>query len=294
MRIVQLSDIHIWRYVANPIHLANKRLVGMASLLAGRAGKFRLERMDDVVRRVEELAPDHLLITGDLTTTALESEFREATRVLEPLLSDPSRVTIIPGNHDRYTGESVRKQRFEAIFGSFAPPEPYPWIRPIDDSTAILGLDATRSHLTAKGKLPVTQLHRLKELIAANRFPRLIIASHYPLAAPEGYASELAKKRMINAPDVMEACAAIGPHIYCCGHVHAAWAFEPVEIPGQLCLNSGAPLLRDRHGHRPPGFLEIYLEGSSVRVLHHAWVGHRWQVRELYRSESFFEISKSA
>ena len=68
MRIVQLSDVHVWRYSYNPLRLFNKRVVGIVSLLAGRADRFRLERLDEVVRRIKEVDPDHLLITGDLTT----------------------------------------------------------------------------------------------------------------------------------------------------------------------------------------------------------------------------------
>ena len=127
----------------------NKRAVGMIELLAGRARKFRLERLREVVEQVSGLAPDHVLITGDLTTTALADEFRDARAALAPLLADPSRVTVIPGNHDRYTTGSVRHRQFEEWFGAFAPPGPYPWLRPLDGETAILGLDATRSHISA-------------------------------------------------------------------------------------------------------------------------------------------------
>ena len=30
MRIIHLSDIHVWRYAFNPLRLFNKRAVGMA------------------------------------------------------------------------------------------------------------------------------------------------------------------------------------------------------------------------------------------------------------------------
>src|SRR3954453_5261048 len=101
----------------------------MADLVLGRARKFRLERLHAVVGRVVDLAPDHVLITGDLTTTALDKEFRDARAVLADLLSDPSRATVIPGNHDRYTTGSVRWREFEHWFGAFAPTGPYPWLR---------------------------------------------------------------------------------------------------------------------------------------------------------------------
>lgn len=289
MRIVHLSDIHVWRYAFNPFRLFSKRAVGMAELLLRRARKFRLERLRAVVDRVKGLEPDHILITGDLTTTALPEEFRMARVTLQELLGDRSRVTVVPGNHDRYTTGSVRHRQFERWFGEFAPSTTYPWIRDLGRETGILGLDATRSHISATGRLPAEQLARAAALLAEGTRPRrLIVACHYPIAAPPAYAQELAHKRMKNADELRDLLATVGPHVYCCGHVHAAWAYVPESLPNQLGLNAGAPLLRDPTGLRPPGFLEITLHDQDVSAVHHAWSGTDWQMLPLYQNPSFF------
>jgi 3',5'-cyclic AMP phosphodiesterase CpdA len=290
LRIIHLSDVHVWRYDFNPLHLTNKRFIGMLGLVARRARKFRLERLDGVIERVLSLKADHIVITGDLTTTALPAEFRDARAALAAILVDPERVTVIPGNHDRYTTGSVRRREFEAWFGAFAPEGPYPWLRFLDAETALLGLDATRAHISATGRLPATQLAAAKALVAepARRPRRLIVACHYPVAAPPEYEHELRSKRMTNAEEVREWLAGLGPHLFCCGHVHAAWAFAPRAIPGEVCLNAGAPLLRDPTGLRPPGFLEITLHDRDVSVIHHAWVGPSWETRSLFQSPGFF------
>ena len=204
MRIIHLSDIHVWRYAFNPLRLLNKRAVGMAEPGAGpgaevpaRAARRRC------VERVRGLDPDHVLITGDLTTTALPDEFRGARRRSAICGLDAARVTVIPGNHDRYTTGSVRHRQFEDWFGDFAPAGDYPWLRQIGAETAILGLDATRSHLSATGWLPPDAARAGP---GAGRRPgerprRLIVACHYPVAAPPAYAHELAPKRMKNAAD---------------------------------------------------------------------------------------------
>ena len=296
MRIVHLSDVHVWRYTFNPLHILNKRAIGMAGLLLRRARKFRLERLRAVVDRVLSLGADHILITGDLTTTALTAEFRDAHNALADLLANRTRATVIPGNHDRYTTGSMRHRQFEAWFGEFAPSRTYPWLRPLDGETAILGLDATRSHISATGRLPVEQLERARALLLDRaRTPRrLIVASHYPVAAPPAYAKELAHKRMKNAAEVSAWLAGIGPHLYCCGHVHAAWAFSPADLPQQLCLNAGAPLLRDPTGLRPPGFLEIVLHDRDVSVIHHFWSGTEWGTRPLWQDPRFFPAADIA
>ena len=296
MRIVHLSDIHVWRYSYNPLRLMNKRIIGMVDLVSGRADRFRLERLEAVIQRVKSLEPDHLIISGDLTTTALPEEFSDARSALSPLLPDTSRVTVVPGNHDRYTVGSVRHQAYEREFGDCMPKLTFPWVRPIDDRTAILGLDATRSHLSARGLLPTAQLEAARALMAdpSNRPPRLIIASHYPVVAPPNYAAELAFKRMKNADEVAEWLRTLGPHIYCCGHVHAAWSFRPPDWPDHLSLNAGAPLLRDPTGLRPPGFLEITLHDSGISVVHHAWMGEDWTTVPIFQDPSFFPTETAA
>ncbi len=291
MRIIHVSDIHFWNFTRNPARLFNKRLLGVVSLSAGRARRFRLEHVPELVSRVHGLDPDHLLITGDLTTTALESEFRAATRGLATWLTNPERVTIIPGNHDRYTLGAHLGRNFERHFGDYAPQRHYPWLRYLDPETAILGLDPTRSAVSARGKLPAQQLDRARELIdRAGHIKRLVVACHYPVIPPIEYAAEYHAKRLVNATAVGEWLTTIGPHLLCCGHVHAAWADEPAGIAGQLCLNAGAPLLRPGHGHsrRMPGFLEIELEGTNVSVFHHGWNGIEWRREPLRRVLDFF------
>ncbi len=289
LRLVHLSDIHFWRYAYHPLRLLSKRLMGTVSLLLGRARRFRLERVPELIDRVASLSPEHILITGDLTTTALPAEFHAAKVALGAWLGDPDQVTIIPGNHDRYTIKAHRSRRFEQYFGAYSPQVEYPWLRRIGRGTAILGLDPTRAGVSPRGKLPRGQLIAAQELIArAGGLSRLIVACHYPVAVPSEFRREYARKPLTNAAELGEWLRTVGPHVFCCGHVHAAWAFQPEDIPNQLCLNPGTPLMVDRRGHRLPGFLEVLLDGRDVEVIHHFWTGDSWDVQRLFGASGFF------
>jgi 3',5'-cyclic AMP phosphodiesterase CpdA len=293
LRLVQISDVHLWRYTVNPVLLMNKRAIGVLDLLRGRAGKFQLERLEDVVARIQAIAPDHLLITGDLTTTALPAEFHAARRELDELLAEPERVSVVPGNHDRYTRHSMKTRTFEKFFGPYMPSTSFPWMRRIDGETGVLGLDPTRAHISARGYLPPEQMERASRLVTEARrgwLRRLIVACHYPILAPAGYQRELEHKRLKNADEARAWASTIGPHLWCCGHVHAAWAFRPKAVPNQLCLNPGAPLYRDRKGKRLPGFLEIGIDGNDVAVTHQAWDGSGWRKVVLDDSPGFFTV----
>lgn len=244
---------------------------------------------------MQELDADHILITGDLTTTALPAEFRAARAALADLLADAERVTIIPGNHDRYTLYAHYSRRFEQYFGAFAPQTTFPWIRRLGPDTAILGLDPTRSGISASGKLPQAQLSAVQEILwAARPITRLVVACHYPSAVPPRFEHEYAHKPLVNRFDLREWLRTIGPHLFCCGHIHAAWAYRPDEMPNQLSLNPGAPLMRDSKGLRLPGFLEITLEGRAVHVVHHIWTGQSWDQEPLYGATDFFDAGSSA
>jgi 3',5'-cyclic AMP phosphodiesterase CpdA len=279
MRLIHLSDLHFWRFETDPALLMNKRLVGMLSLAAGRARRFRLERWGSVVGRARELKPDHILITGDLTTTALEAEFEDALNAVRMLSTDPNQVTVIPGNHDRYTTEADRARRFESYFGPYMGGPAFPWIRRPDSDLAILGLDPTRSHLSARGFLPAGQLDAAKRLVAdVSSACRLIVACHYPLTAPTpALRRELWAKRLVNSTAVEEWLQTIGRHIYCCGHVHESWAHRPSTIPGQIALNPGPPLMASNRPGFEPGFLELDLKPEPVRVIRHRWNSGDWR-----------------
>lgn len=295
-RIAHLSDVHVWRTTLNPARLMGKRAVGMTDLLLGRAKRFPLGRLDALVEKVASTRPDHVLITGDLTTTAMPEEFEHAVAALGPLLHAPESATVIPGNHDRYTRAAAKGRQFERTFGRFAGGPEYPWLRTIADRTAVLALDPTRPALSARGWLPAGQLAAARALWEVSRgtVDRLIVACHYPVDAPERLRDDLRWKRLENA-DVLGAwLVTLGPHIYCCGHVHHAWAFTPPGIPDQLCLNAGAPLMVDRKGDNPPGFLEITLDGPDVSVVHHGWDGSSWAERPMADRPGFFARDEAA
>ena len=61
---------------------------------------------------------DHVVVTGDITNMALESEYRDARSLLDEVARRVE-VTVVPGNHDIYLPAVCHERRFSFHFGAF-------------------------------------------------------------------------------------------------------------------------------------------------------------------------------
>lgn len=286
-RLIHLSDLHFWHVTLNPARLAGKRILGMANLVLNRARKYPLAGAAPLAERIRVLDPDHVLVTGDLTTTSLEEEFAAAGEFAAALAWQPERMTFIPGNHDRYTRPSARQRLFERHFGVFTPGGGYPWLRPLRAGVRILGLDPCHPNpLSARGTMDAGQLERAAALLDSPAAPRgrLIVACHYPAFLPPGI-SQSWDHRLNGAAALQRFLAGRAPAIYCHGHIHAGWAFLPAA--GLLCLNPGAAMKRSGNGDMIR-FLEIEMEGPSISVKRHSWNSGSWREETTFQSPGLF------
>lgn len=294
MRIVHISDLHFWHITLNPKRIWGKRFLGMANLVLNRARKFRMEAMPRLVEHICSLAPDHVLVTGDLTTTALEEEFHAVRQALGPLWDSPTSMTVIPGNHDRYIREAGHHRVFEQYFGELAPTTRYPWLKEIGQGTAILGLDPCRPTIfSALGLMTSAQLRAASLLLESARpsIRHLLVACHYPVALPAGVL-DARGHGLIGRHALQELLLKHAPALYCHGHIHTAWAFIPDSLPGTLCLDPGPAVRRRRRSGLESSMLEIILDGAGVEVYRHALRHGRWEVIPLARSAGFFRDGK--
>jgi 3',5'-cyclic AMP phosphodiesterase CpdA len=290
MRLLHISDLHFWHIPRNPLRLAGKRLFGVGNLLLNRARKFRMGTMPALVARVREVQPDHVVITGDLTTTALEEEFQAADQALRALALEPASLTMIPGNHDRYTRRATNDRLFEKYFGRYAAHPAYPWLKWVGPDTAILALDACRpTRISARGTIGADQLEKAQALLdqAAPKIDRLLIACHYPVAVPAGVLDSHGHG-LRGREHLRKFLARQAPHLYFHGHIHTPWSFTPDLLPRTICLNPGAALKRNSGLDENASMLEIVLQNDDVEIRRHFLRGTTWEVEVLVCSIAFF------
>lgn len=274
MRIVLFGDIHVFRLLIAPWHLASKRLLGQSNLLLNRRKRFDHAQLPRLIDQAMALEPELCLLSGDLTTTALPAEFALVKRYLMPL-SDRVPTVGVPGNHDRYTYASSRRKRIDRLLPEMIP-RSFPHTRPLTDSWDLLALDAAAPHpYNARGRLGQVQLQAAERYIETRQADRgLVVLCHYPCALP-GYIHEHASHALQERDALrgaLERCAA--RVVYLHGHIHQPWHHEPGDGSGVpfTCIDAGAPCMIGRDEPLGQGFYHIDLPddpADPIRVEHH-------------------------
>src|SRR5438552_13665155 len=119
--IAHFSDVHALglRGVSPLAFLSHKRLAGAANLLFNRRSKHPVALFEALVDDLNRVAPDEVVLTGDLVNLSLDSEFVLARGILDRIARGPAHVTVIPGNHDVYVGSAERARAFERHFAPY-------------------------------------------------------------------------------------------------------------------------------------------------------------------------------
>jgi 3',5'-cyclic AMP phosphodiesterase CpdA len=221
-RIAHLSDPHLppppgafgWKDVFS------KRLL---SRIAWRKKRkvHRPEVLAALVADLKAAAPDHVVISGDLTNFASPTEISAAREWLESL-GEPTDFTVSPGNHDALAGKGGHER-----FAVWAPwlgdtgESHFPQVR-VRGPVAIFNLCSatpTAPHL-ATGRLGAEQLGKLDAALADPAYEglfRLIVLHHPP---HEGAVSK--RKSLDDRHALREVLQRRGADLVLHGHAHEA------------------------------------------------------------------------
>ncbi len=275
MRIVLIGDIHAYRLLVMPWQLIGKRLIGQANLWLNRRHRFDHSLVDRVVEHASSFNPDLILLSGDLTTTALTGEFDDIAQQLAPVTSRFPTV-IVPGNHDRYTFASKRQRTMEARLPSIVP-DGWPYFRQIAERWYLLALDSAVPRIfNSRGRVGREQLRCARKLISyLTERDGLIVLCHYPLkspprALPLTWDHKLGDSRRLRK--MLTRCPA--RIVYMHGHIHSPWCWQPKRSDQShfTYINAGSPSMTSRKYPQGQGFWQIDLPEDPIghlKVVHH-------------------------
>jgi 3',5'-cyclic AMP phosphodiesterase CpdA len=263
LTLIHVSDLHYHRLPLLPSQWLSKRGVGAMNLLLRRRWQFPLERAQRLVQQIDRMAWDHLVISGDLTQLGLPREFRLALHAMTPwLLRGPEHVTIVPGNHDRYTPDDLPPGPFDQCFGRFAPggPERFTAKR-LNDRWWLAAWDSAvpQPVFIASGVVAAETLRATERWLAT--LPpgaRVVLVNHYPLHFPETYHPHTLHE-LINLEDVRAWFARQPIELYLHGHVHRNWVVARSGDHGPQWLVNSAASTQMPHHHEHSSFHRILL-----------------------------------
>ena len=185
-------------------------------------------RVDDALlaplrATIEALAPDLVVVSGDLTQRAKSEEFEAARIYLDSL---PGPQIIVPGNHDislynvfrRFLQPLTRYKRH--ITDDLAPLH-------LDGEIAVLGINTARSLTFKDGRVNQEQLASMRAAFAGvDAHITRIVVTHHPFDMP----ALVDQSDLINrAPRAMQAFAEVGVDVLLAGHLHLSHAGNTAE-----------------------------------------------------------------
>jgi 3',5'-cyclic AMP phosphodiesterase CpdA len=284
MKIAHISDLHVLALDEVPLRrFLNKRLSGWVNLKLRRAGAHRLGHVSAIVAELARRQIDHVVVTGDLTNLALESEFELARDFIGDKLGfDPSRVTIVPGNHDLYTRGARDSRRFERYFAAWLKsdlPElavdvaglRFPVVK-LRGQAAIVGLTSAvpRPPFVAAGEVGGVQMHALARILEHPDVARrtLVLALHHPvLDAWSGVKRYVEGLR--DAPELLRLLRPVGKGLILHGHLHRRIQ-RAIGLGGMKQVGTTSASLHHEDRDRMAGFnvYELGNDGSTSVEAH--------------------------
>lgn len=235
------------------------RIVHISDLHFGALEPASLEPLRDTIAR---LAPQLVVVSGDLTQRARPEQFRAAAAYLDTLASP--RVLCVPGNHDVPLWNLLRRALTPLRhYRRHVDDERYPtWI---DDEVAVIGINTARSAAIANGRVNRRQLRRISRFLDAEAAGRCrIVVAHHPFALPE----ESRERRVGRSHRGLAALVDARVDLLLTGHRHRPWV-RALE-PGLLTVHAGTATSVRRRGE-PNSFMVLDVSAGRVRIERRDW-----------------------
>ena len=198
-----------------------RTLAHLSDLHFGRVDPAVLEPLR---RKLHALAPNLVVVSGDLTQRARKKQFEAAMEFLDTL---PRPQLVVPGNHDvplynvfkRFLAPLANYRRI--VTQDLSP-------QFIDDEMAVVGVNTARSFVFKGGRINEEQMEEIRaKLCGLPQHVAKIIVSHHPFHVPEGSSEE--DQIVGRATKALEKLAGCGADVLLSGHLHEAHVGHTAE-----------------------------------------------------------------
>jgi Icc protein len=219
--------------------------------------------MERAIMEINELEPDVVVCSGDLTAFGYRQEYAEAKQYLERLVC--ATLVVVPGNHD---SRNVGYLHFEEQFG-----ERDTVVH--QNGVSVVAIDSSEPDLD-HGHIGRSRYRWISEQFAHPADFRIFVLHHHLLPVP-GTGRE--RNVVYDAGDALEALQRSKVNLVLSGHKHVpyAWRLEDLFI-----VNTGTVSTLRLRGRTRPCYNVVEIEGRHVDV---------WRRYPFHGSERIIQFS---
>jgi Icc protein len=203
--------------------------------------------MDRAIGEINELEPDLVICSGDLTTFGFKAEYLQAKEYLNKLNCE--RLVVIPGNHD---SRNVGYLHFEELFG-----ERHSALHV--DGVSIVAVDSSEPDLD-HGQIGRGRYSWIEQQFSVPAHFRIFVMHHHLLPVP-GTGRE--RNVVYDAGDVIECLQGAGVDLVLSGHKHVPYAWKLEEM---FVVNTGTVSSLRLRGNTRPCYNVVEVSGTHVDV----------------------------
>jgi len=246
MIIVQLSDLHV-------------------------GSQFQPEVFETVVKEVNELNPDVIVITGDLTNEGLVKEYKQCKLLLTKF--NTKKIISISGNHDyRNTGYLLFKKFF-----------PFETVNELDGDVVLVTVGTARPDRN-NGEVGYRQNLWLERTMKKYKDKVKIVAMHHHLIPiPDTGSDEIT---VVDAGDVLRTILDTHVDVVLCGHKHRPWAWNFGKL---TVVNAGTATSERLRGLFENTYNILTISNKKIQVDLKIVGGKRLHIDEIVNNYSQFE-----
>ncbi len=222
MRIVHLSDIHVAE------------------------SHFLPELAEKVIAKINELEPEIMVLTGDITDGGYSPEFEQAKHYIDRIECEVK--VIVPGNHD---ARNVGYLCFEDVFGTRMAVKRYRGV-------TIVGVDSSQPDVD-EGHVGRDKYEWIMKSFG-NASVKIFALHHHLIPVPN---TGRERNILVDAGDVLDLLLKSGVNIALCGHKHVPWVWN---LNGMLIVNAGTACSNRVKWGIPPSFNLIELNEGDTGI----------------------------
>ena len=203
--------------------------------------------MNRVIAELNEMHPDVVVVSGDLTAEGYRQEYKNwvayAERIQAPILT-------VPGNHD---SRNVGYLHFEDLIGSRM------WSHDVE-GVRIVGVDSSEPDLN-EGKVGRVHYDWIRRQFEEPAQLKVFVLHHHLLPIP-GTGRE--RSTVMDAGDLLEVLIHAGVQVVLSGHKHVPYVWR---LEGMYVANAGTVSSLRVRGYTKPCYNMLEFDEEQVRIL---------------------------